>query len=224
MSPDRASFTADDSVGAAEQPGEDRNNDADDAAADAPENDIENNDLADSADDQAAGDDSAARRRMWMRVCVAVLVALLVATAGLTAWLYIAKYRPVQRTDQFARERALDAAKEGTVAALSYSPENLDKNLAAAKSHLTGDFLQYYSHFTDEVVRPAVNLRHVFVTANVVRAAISEMHPDTAKVILFVNETSISSDRPEPSVAASTVFATMQKVNGKWLIAAFAPV
>ncbi|HNM85738.1 MAG TPA: twin-arginine translocation pathway signal, partial [Mycobacterium sp.] len=123
-----------------------------------------------------------------------------------------------------ASDAVLQQAKDATVAVLSYSPESLDKDLAAAKSHLTGDFLSYYSQFTDQVVRPAVQTKKVSTTANVVQAAVSEIHPDKAKVLVFVNQTTTSSDRAEPALAASSVVVTMDKVDGKWLISAFDPV
>ena len=65
---------------------------------------------------------------------------------------------------------ALDAAKTGTVALLSYSPESLDKDFAAAKSHLTGDFLSYYTQFTQQIVTPAAKQKSVKTAASVVRA------------------------------------------------------
>ena len=43
---------------------------------------------------------------------------------------------------------AIDAARDGTVALLSYKPDTLNQDFAAAKSHLTGDFLNYYDQFT----------------------------------------------------------------------------
>ena len=79
---------------------------------------------------------------------------------------------------------ALDAAKTGTVALLSYSPESLDKDFAAAKSHLTGDFLSYYTQFTQQIVTPAAKQKSVKTAASVVRAAVSDMHPDSAVVLV----------------------------------------
>jgi Mce-associated membrane protein len=165
-----------------------------------------------------------ARRGVWSLVGIGVLAVLLVASCGLTAWLYFHTYRPDQQTGKAASDTALSAAKDGTVAVLSYSPDNLDKDLDSAKSHLTGDFLTYYSQFTDQVVRPAVKTKQVSTSANIVRAAVSEMHPDQAKVLVFVNQTTTSSDRNEPSQSASSVIVTLNKVDGKWLISAFDPV
>jgi len=179
--------------------------------------------VSDDADDIAPVSTVPARRR-WVRVLAGVLAALLVASAGLTAWLYFHTYRPDQAVGPAASDAVLQQAKDATVAVLSYSPESLDKDLAAAKSHLTGDFLSYYSQFTDQVVRPAVQTKKVSTTANVVQAAVSEIHPDKAKVLVFVNQTTTSSDRAEPALAASSVVVTMDKVDGKWLISAFDPV
>ena len=50
------------------------------------------------------------------------------------------------------------------------------------------------------------------------------MHPDQAKVLVFVNQTTTSSDRAEPTQAASSVIVTLNHVDGKWLISAFDPV
>ncbi len=158
------------------------------------------------------------------RLLVIALAVLLVASAAVTTWLYFTKYRPAQLTGATAQSEVLDAAKTGTLAALTYSPEDLDGDLETAKSHLTGDFLSYYTTFTDDVVRKAVDEKKVATTAEVVRAAVSEMNPDTAKVLLFVNQTTTSADRPDPSMAASSVLVTMTKVDGNWLISAFDPV
>lgn len=163
-------------------------------------------------------------RRNATVLIVATLAVLLVASAAATAWLYFTQYRPDQLTGATAQAEVLEAAKTGTLAALTYSPDDLDGDLATAKSHMTGDFLSYYTTFTDDVVRKAVEEKKVTTNAEVMRAAVSEMNPDSAKVLLFVNQTTVSADRPDPSMAASSVLVTMTKVDGDWLISAFDPV
>ncbi|BBZ32620.1 hypothetical protein MCNF_12250 [Mycolicibacterium confluentis] len=164
------------------------------------------------------------RRNLGVLITVVSLAVLLAASAAVTIWLYFTSYRPDQKVDAAAQQAALEAAKSGTVAALTYSPEELDKDLETAKSQMTGDFLSYYTKFTDEVVRKAVADKQVSTTAQVVRAAVSEMGPETAKVLVFVNQATTSNDRPDPSMAASSVLVTLSKVDGKWLISAFDPV
>jgi Mce-associated membrane protein len=57
-----------------------------------------------------------------------------------------------------------------------------------------------------------------------VGAAASELHPNSAVVLLFVNQATVSKDRPDPAMASSTVLVSLAKVHGKWLISKFDPV
>lgn len=156
---------------------------------------------------------------------VAVVAAGLVLASALAAGaVYWWIYRPDQLTGEQARQQVVAAAKEGIEAALSYSPENLDKDLAAAKSHLTGQFLDYYSDFTEKVVAPAAAQKGVKTEANVARAAVSQMRPGKADVLVFVNQVTTSRDRPTPALSTSTVLVTVVKSGDQWLISEFKPV
>jgi Mce-associated membrane protein len=107
---------------------------------------------------------------------------------------------------------------------LSYAPESLDKDFANAKSHLTGDFLSYYTNFTQQIVTPAAKQKAVKTSAAVVRAAVSEMHPDSAVVLVFINQNTVSKENPDGAFAASAVKVGLKKINGTWLISEFNPV
>lgn len=173
---------------------------------------------------EARHDDDTSKRRRAVKVAPLVLVLLLAVSAALAAWLYVVKYRPDVQTDAAAAQSAIDAARDGTVALLSYKPDTLNQDFAAAKSHLTGDFLNYYDQFTKEIVTPAAKEKNLTTTAQVVGAAASEMHPNSAVVLLFVNQATVSKDRPDPAMASSTVLVSLTKVHGKWLITKFQPV
>ena len=161
------------------------------------------------------------RRRPWLTLVLAALVVASVAAAGSVYWWI---YRPDQQTNAAAQQRVTDAARDGTVALLSYAPETLDKDLATAKSHLTGEFLKYYSDFTDKIVAPAAKQKGVKTEATVARAAVSEMQPDRAVVLVFVNKVTTSKDRQDPALATSSVLVTMVNQDGRWLISEFNPV
>jgi Mce-associated membrane protein len=163
-------------------------------------------------------------RGVRRRIGVILLAAALVASAGLAGWLFYFQYRPDKETDSAAAKIALEAAKNGTVALLSYSPESLDKDFASAKTHLTGDFLSYYTQFTEQIVTPAAKQKSVKTSASVVRAAVSEIHPDSAVVLVFVNQTTTSKENPDGAFAASSVKVGMKKIDGAWLISTFDPV
>jgi Mce-associated membrane protein len=176
-----------------------------------------------TAESQPARRDGS-RRAVVGRIGAIVLAVALLASAGAAALLYFGQYRADRQTDDAAANVALDAAKTGTVAMLSYSPESLDKDFANAKSHLTGDFLSYYTNFTQQIVTPAAKQKAVKTTAAVVRAAVSEMHPASAVVLVFINQSTTSKENPDGAFAASAVKVGLKKVNDTWLISSFDPV
>ena len=184
--------------------------------------------VAEPADDDADGvpPTGKTRRRSGRALVIAAVLAfvLLAASAGLTSWLYVNDYRPDQETDPAAAQVALDAAKTGTVALLSYSPESLDQDFANAKSKLTGDFLSYYTQFTEQIVTPAAREKSVKTAASVVRAAVSEIAPESAEVLVFINQTTTSKENPDGAFAASSVKVGLTKIDGNWLIDSFDPV
>lgn len=153
-----------------------------------------------------------------------MITLLLVVSAGVAAWLYFFQFRVDQQTNDDAQQVALDAATTGTTALLSYAPETMEKDFAAAKSHLTGDFLDYYTQFTEQIVTPAVKEKQVKTSAAVVQAGVAEMHPDSAVVLVFVNQTTTSKENPDGAFAASAVKVGLTKSDGRWLINTFDPV
>ena len=199
----------------------------------------------DDADDATAGDADTVENRApdhekpperetgsisrWIRLCAScwrliVLALLVIAAAGLAAGVFYFQYRPDQETTAAAAHDAIKAASDGSVALLSYSPDSLDRDFAAGKSHLTGNFLSYYNEFTQQIVAPAAKQKGVKTTANVMRAAVSELHPDSAVVLVFINQATMSNEKPEQTLTASSVRVTLTKVKGSWLISSFDPV
>lgn len=168
-----------------------------------------------------------ARRALnWCREhsLAATALALLLISAAVTGSVYWWLYRPDRLTDAAAQQDVVAAAKVGTEAILSYSPEKLDDDLANAKSHLTGQFLSYYTDFTDRVVAPAARDKGVKTEANVARAAVSQIRPGRADVLVFVNQVTTSKDRPTPALATSSVMVTLVNTDGRWLISEFNPI
>ncbi len=169
------------------------------------------------------------KRDLWrVKVTVkpvpVILILLILISGGATAWLYVKQYRPDQQTDPSVERVAVTAASDGTVALLSYSPDSLDEDFVTARSHLAGDFLSYYDQFTQQILAPAAKQKSLKTSAHVVRAAVSELHPDSAVVLVFVDQTTTSKDNPDPSMAASSVLVSLARVDGKWLITKFTPV
>jgi Mce-associated membrane protein len=171
-----------------------------------------------------SADDSPAARRRLVAIPVIPLVLALLGAGLLAGWLYFTQYRPDQQTDDAVAQSAVNAARDGTVAILSYKPDTLNQDFAAAKSHLTGDFLNYYDKFTKDVVTPATQTKGVTTTAQVVGAAAAELSPDKAVVLVFINQATTSKERPDPAMASSSANVSLDKVHGAWLISKFDPL
>ncbi|KAA0120108.1 hypothetical protein [Mycolicibacterium sp. P9-22] len=159
--------------------------------------------------------------RFWVAITLVVLLAI---TGGVTAWLYVSQYKPDQATGTAAADTALAAAKDGTVALLSYSPETLNEDFSNAKTHLTGDFLNYYNQFTEQIVTPAATKKSVKTSAAIVNAAVAELHPESAVVLVFLNQTTTSTENPDGSFSTSAVKVGLTRVDDDWLISSFDPV
>jgi Mce-associated membrane protein len=164
-------------------------------------------------------------RVTWWALVIA-LAAATVGTAALGAWQMQVKSGQLPPVADRAvdRQAATQAASTGAVKLLSYSPDTLDQDFKAAEAYLTGDFLAYYKQFTDQVVRPAAQQRHLATTATVVRAGVQSLASRTGSILLFVNQTTTSNDQPSPTTTSSSVLVDLSKVNGTWLIAKFIPV
>jgi Mce-associated membrane protein len=152
------------------------------------------------------------------------LVLGLFAAGGLAGWMYYSQYRPDTQTDDAVEQSAVKAARDGTVALLSYKPDTLKQDFDAARSRLSGDFLNYYDQFSKQVITPAAQSKGVTTAAQVVGAAATELHPNSAVVLIFVNQATTSKERPDPTMASSSVLVSLAKQHGDWLITKFDPV
>ncbi len=158
------------------------------------------------------------------KIVAPVLIVLLLISGGVATWLYFKQYRPDQQTDTSVARTVARAGSDGTVALLSYSYDSLDKDFANARKHLTGDFLSYYDQFSQQTVAPMAKQKSMKTTAKVTGAAVSELHPDSAVVLVFVDQVTSTKDSPQPSVAVSSVLVHMSRVGDNWLITKFNPV
>jgi Mce-associated membrane protein len=50
------------------------------------------------------------------------------------------------------------------------------------------------------------------------------LHPESAVVLVFINQTATSKEKPEPQTTASTARVTLTKVKSSWLISKLDPL
>jgi Mce-associated membrane protein len=187
---------------------------------------VDDTTVDDTTDEDTTDEEESARERGPLRRVLVplVLAVLLLASAGVATWVYLSTYRPDEQTNAAVAAQVVQAASDGTKSILSYSPASMDQDFANAKSHLTGDFLSYYTQFTNDIVAPAVKTKAVKTSAAVVRSAVAHLQPNSAEVLLFVNQTTQSKENPDGAFAASSVKVGLVKVGNDWLISSFVPV
>ena len=162
----------------------------------------------------------------FARRCVArwrpiLLTVLLVASTGFGVGYFHSVYRVDLQTNDPAVNQAIKAASDGAVALMSYSPETLTRDFNNAKSRLTENYLAYYQQFAEKIVGPAAQRGQVTTTATVVRAAVSEIQPNSAVVLVFLKQKTASKEKPQPVLTSSSVKVTLKKVSNSWLIEKF---
>jgi Mce-associated membrane protein len=165
---------------------------------------------------------TAKRRIQWSKAIayglLPGLVFLLASAAGYLKW-----QDGIAREAQAARVGSVQAATDSTVALLSYRPDTVETDLDAAKSRLTGTFLDAYTKLTHDLVIPGAKQKQISAVATVPAAASTSATATHAVVLLFVNQ-SVIVGRDAPTNTASSVRVTLDKVDGRWLISQFDPV
>jgi Mce-associated membrane protein len=172
--------------------------------------------------DEAAEPEKPKRKRDWSRVVAfGVLPALAFLLAVGAAFLKFVDL--AVRESNTARDQSVQAAKDSTVALLTYKPETVEMQLTAARDRLTGDFRGQYTDLTNNVVIPGAKQKQISAVASVPAAASVSANPSHAVVLVFVNQT-VTVDSGPPADTASSVRITLDKIGDRWLISQFDPV
>ncbi|MGB7113362.1 MAG: hypothetical protein WBD77_23005 [Mycobacterium sp.] len=155
----------------------------------------------------------------WSRALVYGLLpglALLLAMAGgLLKW-----KDSSMREIEIARSESVSAAKDSTVAVLTFRSDTVDRDVAAARDRLTGGFLNTYTQRTQQELIPNARQLRVIASASVPAAASESVTPNHAVVLLFVTQAVRIADAPTAETASS-VRVTLDKIGARWLISDF---
>lgn len=162
------------------------------------------------------------QRIAWMSLCafgvVPVIAVLLALGAGFAKWQDV-----TARDIALVRIQTVQVAKDSTVALLSYHRDTVEKDLAAARDRLTGEFRDSYTSLTNDVVIPGAKQKQISAVATVPAAASVSANANHAEVLVFVNQqTTVGNDAPTDT--ASTVKVALDHIDGRWLISAFDPI
>jgi Mce-associated membrane protein len=205
---------------------------ADELKADAPAADeteadetVADETVADESETDADAETAApaTRRRIdWSRVVAYGVLPGLALVLALTAGFLKYVDNSVRNSDT-ARIESIQAAKDSTIAMLSYKPDTVEKQLNDARDLLTGDFQNSYTSLITDVVIPGAKQKQISAVATVPAAASVSTDSNHAVVLVFVNQTVVVG-ADAPTDTASSVRVTLDKHGDKWLISEFQPV
>lgn len=150
------------------------------------------------------------------RLAVAVIATGLIVASAWLAWDGTAR-----RGAEQAGGDAVEAARESIVAILSYRPDTAEEDLStAARERLTGRFLDDYSQLITTVVVPNAIQKDITASARVPAAAVVSAAAGRAVLLVYVDQTTAVGEE-SPTQTNSSVRVTMERVDGRWLIAGF---
>ncbi|WP_156750506.1 hypothetical protein [Mycobacterium sp. 852013-50091_SCH5140682] len=173
--------------------------------------------------DDLTGSNSTVKTRMsWRQAIVFIVVPLfVVALSAVTGWLKWVDGSA--REAQVAATESVQAARDATIALLSYQPDTVQQTLEAAQTRLTGSFRDSYDQLIHDVVIPGAREKKISAVVNIPAASSISATGRHAEVLVFVNQTSIVGT-DAPTDTASSVRVGLDKVDGRWLISSFEPV
>ncbi|MGX9787721.1 hypothetical protein [Mycobacterium sp. MMS18-G62] len=158
----------------------------------------------------------------WSRIFVygllPALALLLALAAGYLKWVD----NSARTADQAGRE-SVQAAKDSTVAMLSYKPDTVERQLNDARGLLAGDFKESYTGLINDVVIPGAKQKQISAVASVPAVVSVTADANKAVVLVFVDQTT-TIGQSAPTDTASSVRVTLEKIDGRWLITKFDPI
>ena len=141
-----------------------------------------------------------------------------VALVVLSGWL--ARDTSARNGARDGGAEALAAARDSIVAMGSYRPDTTERNLTAARDRLTGSFLDAYNQVIQTAVIPAAKSGKISSTVSVPAAGVISAESDRAVLLAYVDQT-LTAAGGQPVANPARYRVTMQKIDGRWLVAGF---
>ena len=170
--------------------------------------------------------------RSWFgfRPLVVVLAAVAVLLAGLGGW-FLLRAADL-RDDPAATNTALvDTGRTAEVSAavttalnriFSYSYDRTEVTERAAADVLRGDARDTYDKLFAQV-RELAPSQKLVLTTQVVSAAVQQLGPDTATLLVFLDQSATRADKDTNSAAAAQLSVTARLEGDRWVITGLAP-
>ncbi|GAB18520.1 hypothetical protein GOEFS_055_00330 [Gordonia effusa NBRC 100432] len=141
----------------------------------------------------------------------------LVAAIAVTVVLGVAYFSA--RSTEKARESAVSSAKDYATTMFGYTPKNIDDHITRSQTFVTGEAAKQYKQWTVEPkYGDTVRKDNIVSSAVVQDAGVVENTRDTAKVLIFVNQSVSRGNKEDVRVDPSRVTFDMIRTGGIWKI------
>lgn len=108
---------------------------------------------------------------------------------------------------------------------LSYNGNgDLKKEFAAKYDLLTGKFRDDFTNLTTSSIIPAATQHHIVTNAKIAEAGVISSTDDAVSVLMFINQTTTSTDDPTPKIDGSRIKITAVRSGDQWKIGGLQPV
>lgn len=166
--------------------------------------------------------DPATRRVNRLRVLVygvlPALVLLLAIGAGALKW-----QNSSRRSADIARSESVQAATDSAIAILSYTPDTVDTDVAAAQELLTEGFGDSYRQLARDTVIRNAKERDVSASVDVPATASVSATLNHAVVLVYADQM-LAAGSATPTEISSSLRVTLDRIGGRWLVSGFDPV
>lgn len=151
------------------------------------------------------------------KLASAVFALLVVAVLVVTVFLGVLYLRA--RAEEEARTSALAAAREYVQKMYAWTPENISDNVNFMMGVLVGPAKKdYESKIVDNRIAEVIKQQKVVSQVTDQGSGVIENTADTAKVLLFINQSASRADTDEVQANPARVVYSMERRGGKWLI------
>lgn len=151
------------------------------------------------------------------RVLLPVLGLVVVLVVGLTAVIGVLYANAA--AEERARDSALDAARTYVMDMFAWNTKTVDANINATMSRLTGPAKkEYQDNIVREKVAEQVKQQGVSTALTIQGAGVMENTRNTARVLLFINQSSTRNEAAEVKIDASRLIFGMEKQGDSWKI------
>ncbi|GAA4548867.1 hypothetical protein [Pseudonocardia xishanensis] len=174
---------------------------------------------------QAAGLPAAAwadarRRPKRAYTVLGAMATVLLLAAGLFGFFALR-----QAQVESARGAASAAAEQKVTTLLSYDYRTIVADQQDRQALVTGQFREDYGSLIADIVGPAATRQQLTTRSSVVSSSVVGTEgTDQVTLLMFLNQTTQSADKPDPTLSGSRIRVTLQEVDGDWLVSELTPV